>query len=81
MPPAWPARFDRISAKFHEEMNLAQLRTAHRLSQASLGQSLHVDLSVIANMETSTDMYIRTLRRFIEATGGELEIDARFPDH
>ena len=28
-----------------------------------------------------TDMYVSTLRRFIEAMGGELEIVARFPDH
>jgi hypothetical protein len=26
-------------------------------------------------------MYVSTLRRFIEAMGGELEITARFPDH
>ncbi len=26
-------------------------------------------------------MYVSTLRRFIEAMGGELEIVARFPDH
>ena len=27
-----------------------------------------------------TDMYVSTLRRFVEAMGGELEIVARFPD-
>jgi hypothetical protein len=32
-------------------------------------------------MEKRTDMYVSTLRRFIEAMGGELEITARFPDH
>ncbi|OLN27025.1 Helix-turn-helix motif [Desulfovibrio sp. DV] len=32
-------------------------------------------------MEKRTDMYVSTLRRFIEAMGGELDIVARFPDH
>ena len=27
------------------------------------------------------DMYVSTLRRFIEAMGGELELIARFDDH
>jgi hypothetical protein len=32
-------------------------------------------------MEKRADMYVSTLRRFIEAMGGELEIVARFSDH
>jgi len=31
-------------------------------------------------MEKRTDMYVGTVRRFIQAMGGELEIIARFPD-
>ena len=31
-------------------------------------------------MEKRADMYISTLRRFIEAMGGQLEIRAHFPD-
>jgi hypothetical protein len=31
-------------------------------------------------MERRTDMYISTLRQFVVAMGGELEITARFPD-
>jgi hypothetical protein len=31
-------------------------------------------------MERRTDMYISTLRSYIEAMGGKLDIIARFPD-
>ena len=31
-------------------------------------------------MERRTDMYIRTLRNYIRAMGGELEIIATFPE-
>ena len=31
-------------------------------------------------MERRTDLYVSTLRRFVQAMGGELEIQARFPD-
>ena len=31
-------------------------------------------------MEGRADMYVSTIRRYIEAMGGELDIVARFPD-
>ncbi len=81
MPPERRATIDRISEELREEMDLTQLRTARRLSQAALGELLHVEQPAVAKIEKRTDMYVSTLRRFIEAMGGELEITARFPDH
>ena len=34
----------------------------------------------VSKLERRADMYISTLRGFVEAMGGELEIVARFPD-
>jgi hypothetical protein len=81
MPAERRAHIDRISAEMREEMDLTQLRTAHQLSQAALGEILHVEQPAVAKLEKRTDMYVSTLRRFIQAMGGELEITARFPDH
>jgi transcriptional regulator with XRE-family HTH domain len=81
MPPERRARVDLMTEELRQEMDLAQLRTARRLSQAALGELLHVEQPAIAKLEKRTDMYVSTLRRFIEAIGGELEITARFPDH
>lgn len=81
MPPERRARIDQMTQELREEMDLAQLRTARQLSQAALGEILHVEQPAVAKLEKRTDMYVSTLRRFIEAMGGELEIVARFPDH
>jgi transcriptional regulator with XRE-family HTH domain len=63
-----------------EEMTLRQLRKARRLSQDTVAKSLHISQSDVSKLERRTDVYISTLRNFIEATGGELEIIARYPD-
>ena len=52
-----------------------------KLSQEELAETLNVGQAAVAKLEKRADMYVSTLRRFIEAMGGELEIVARFPDH
>ena len=71
----------RLTEALRWEMDLAQLRVARQLSQAALGELRHVEQPAVAKLEKRTDMYVSTLRRFIQAMGGELEITARFPDH
>ena len=61
------------------EMALTALRHAMRLSQAELGATLNVGGAAIAKLEQRADMYVSTLRRYVEDMGGELEILARFP--
>ena len=63
------------------EMDLAEVRRALKLSQEEIGQTLQIQQGSVAKIEKRADMYVSTLRRFIEAMGGELEIVARFPDH
>lgn len=81
LPPQRQARVAQMAEDMREEMDLAQLRTARQLSQAALGEILHVEQPAVAKLEKRADMYVSTLRRFIEAMGGELEITACFPDH
>jgi Helix-turn-helix domain len=81
MPPRRRARVDLLTEDLRQEMDLTQLRMARQLSQAALGELLQVEQPAIAKLEKRADMYVSTLRRFIEAMGGELEITARFPDH
>ena len=80
MPRKRQARIARITAALRQEMDLAQLREARALSQAALGEILQVEQPAVAKLEKRADMYVSTLRRFIKAMGGELEIVARFPD-
>jgi hypothetical protein len=41
---------------------------------------LGINQATISKLERRTDMYLSSLRRFVEAMGGELEITATFPD-
>jgi transcriptional regulator with XRE-family HTH domain len=63
-----------------KEMALDELRTAREFTQAELSQVLRVDQGSISKLERRTDMYIGTLRRYIEAMGGSLQIRAVFTD-
>jgi transcriptional regulator with XRE-family HTH domain len=63
-----------------EEMTLQALRKARSHSQKRVGEKLKVNQSEVSKIERRTDLYVSTLRHYIEAVGGELEIVARFPD-
>ena len=49
------------------------------LTQTDLASSLHIKQAALARLENRTDMYISSLRKYIVALGGELDIVARFP--
>lgn len=62
------------------EMPLQELRQARELTQKQLAEELGKEQSSISKMEHRTDVYLSTLRRYIEAMGGSLEIRAQFPE-
>jgi DNA-binding transcriptional regulator YiaG len=66
--------------KLMEEMPLHELRRARELTQQQLADALGMEQGNISKLERRTDMYVSTLRSFVEALGGSLEIIARFPD-
>jgi transcriptional regulator with XRE-family HTH domain len=69
-----------LSHALERDLSLAELRRARAMTQDQLAADLNVGQAAIAKLERRTDMYLSTLRRFVEAMGGELEITARFPD-
>ena len=68
------------SAKLLAELPLEQLRSARSLTQTNMAQALGVNQSAVSKIERRTDMYLSTLRSYVEAMGGSLEIRAVFPD-
>jgi DNA-binding transcriptional regulator YiaG len=62
------------------QASLAQIRKARSLAQATLAETMGMDQSEVSRLEHRTDVLLSTLRRFIEATGGELQIVAHYPD-
>ena len=78
-----PERRARIEARVQEtiaQMPLEELRNARELTQTQLADVLHVSQGAISKVERRTDMYISTLRSYIRAIGGDLRIQAVFPD-
>ena len=80
MSPAAQVRAAKRTEKMLLEMPLQELRVAKELSQVKLAEALHVNQAAISKLERRTDMYISTLRSYIRAMGGDLEVVARFPD-
>lgn len=70
------ARTDELLAA----LPLNELRKARELSQEEMADLLDVNQATVSKMERRTDMYVSTIRRFVRAMGGELEIRARFPE-
>jgi len=62
------------------ELPLQELRHARNLSQEQIAATLHVKQAAVSKLERRTDMYISTLRNFLRAMGGDLEINAVFPE-
>ena len=79
-----PARRKKVEARtaalIAEEMTLRELRKARARSQQKVGSALHINQAAVSKLERRTDMYVSTLRSYIEAMGGELDIIARFPE-
>jgi len=71
---------NKLTRKMLDEMPLQELRQARQMSQERLAKILRVKQASISKLERRTDMYIHTLRSYINAMGGELDITARFPE-
>ena len=78
-----PERRRRIKAmktKLLADMPLHELRRARALTQQELAETLNVNQPAVAKLEQRADIYVSSLRSYIEAVGGRLKIIAEFPD-
>ena len=78
-----PERRARVAARVKEElalMPLHQIRNAQQMTQTRLAELLEMDQGNVSKLEQRTDMYLSTLRSYVEAMGGSLELRAVFPD-
>jgi len=58
---------------------LQALRSLAERSQEQIAQSLGIKQPSVHKMEKQADLYISTLRRFVEAAGGRLELRVELP--
>src|SRR5205807_9863816 len=69
-----------LAQKYSEEMPLDELRAARQMTQEHLAKLLGTKQAAISKMERRTDMYLSTLESFVKAMGGQLRIEAVFPE-
>lgn len=81
LPPKRRAEIDR---RFEELVNevesLRELRRLSEMSQAKIAKSLNISQPAVSKIEKQTDMYLSTLRGYVEAMGGELDVIVRLPN-
>jgi hypothetical protein len=69
-----------LTQQMRAEMPLQELRRARELSQTRIAEILGREQGDVSKLEHRTDMYVSTLRSYIEAMGGRLDIIAHFPE-
>jgi len=62
-----------------EEMTLQALRKALELTQEGMAERLDIRQANVSKVEKRSDMLISTLRNYLEAMGGTLELVVRMP--
>ena len=73
--------YDRARADIERhQASLARVRKLRALAQATVAEAMGMDQSEISRLERRTDLLLSTLRRFVQATGGELHLVASYPD-
>jgi DNA-binding XRE family transcriptional regulator len=69
-----------IETRAAELATLKDLRQAVAQTQQDLAAALGVGQDTISRLEKRSDMLLSTLRRYVEAMGGKLELVAQFPN-
>jgi transcriptional regulator with XRE-family HTH domain len=79
MPPENLARAEAKAKEILAEMFLNEIRKHTGLTQEDLAKTLAIRQPSLSKLENQDDMQISTLRRIIQALGGELELIAHMP--
>ena len=80
LPPDRRNRIEARSSELHREVEgLRALRLLAKRSQAQIAQGLGIKQPSVLKIERQTDLYLSTLRRFVEAAGGTLELRVELP--
>jgi DNA-binding XRE family transcriptional regulator len=79
-----PVQRKRVEARaaqlIAEEMTLRELRRARKLTQVRVAKTLGITQDSVSRLEKRSDLLLSTLRKTVEAMGGNLSLVAEFPD-
>ncbi|MBN9067624.1 MAG: XRE family transcriptional regulator [Rhizobiales bacterium] len=76
-------RRQRVEARFAELRGevegLRELRRAAGKAQAEIASTLNIKQPSVSKIEKQADMYLSTLKSYVEAIGGQLDLIVRLP--
>jgi len=78
--PERRARIEEMQKAMLDAARLGELRSASNLTQRELASRLGVSQANVSRVERGDDVYLSTLRNYVEALGGELRLSAVFDD-
>lgn len=72
------ARYQRLRAEY---MTLQEIRKNKNITQEDMASLLGIKQENVSRMERRQDIKLSTLKEYVEALGGEIQINAIFPDN
>jgi hypothetical protein len=63
-----------------ERIGVGVIRVARQQTQVAVAEQMHVPQSAVSRLENQNDCLLSTLRKYVGALGGTLEMSAVFPD-
>lgn len=78
--PVRRARVAEHKRAMRKALALAELRKAREITQQSIATEMDVSQANISRVEHQDDVFLSTLRGYVAALGGRLELRAVFPD-
>ena len=80
MPEEERAQVFRRAEEIRQEINLREMRRLRKVTQARLSKKLKIGQEGVSRIEKRTDLYLSTLRSYVEGLGGKLSLTVEFPD-
>jgi transcriptional regulator with XRE-family HTH domain len=80
MPADQRARVEQRAEEIRAEIDLREMRRLRRLTQSRLSKKLKIGQEGVSRIEKRTDLYLSTLRNYVEGVGGKLSLVVEFPD-
>jgi DNA-binding XRE family transcriptional regulator len=76
----WDENVASIAQAMEDALDLAALRQHRGVTQVQLAERLHIAQGNVSQLEHREELYLSTLREYVEALGGRLDIAAVFPE-